>query len=113
MGGARALPSFPPPAIRLLISSPEIPRLREVWCPESDLNRRPTAYEAVALPLSYRGNPAPARWAYLSHCGGAAKPLAEARGAGRGAPAPPRTTGPGRLSGGPPTAGGGDAARLP
>jgi hypothetical protein len=25
------------------------------WCPESDLNRRPTAYEAVALPLSYRG----------------------------------------------------------
>src|SRR6516164_1317413 len=26
------------------------------WCPESDLNQRPTAYEAVALPLSYRGN---------------------------------------------------------
>src|SRR5262245_24924408 len=25
------------------------------WCPESDLNQRPTAYEAVALPLSYRG----------------------------------------------------------
>src|SRR5258708_31989501 len=62
MGGARALPSFPPPAIRLLISSPELQRLREVWCPESDLNRRPTAYEAVALPLSYRGSrlrPAP------------------------------------------------------
>ena len=26
------------------------------WCPESDSNQRPTAYEAVALPLSYRGN---------------------------------------------------------
>jgi hypothetical protein len=26
------------------------------WCPESDLNQRPTAYEAGALPLSYRGN---------------------------------------------------------
>jgi hypothetical protein len=25
------------------------------WCPESDLNQRPTAYEAGALPLSYRG----------------------------------------------------------
>ena len=25
------------------------------WCPESDLNQRPTAYEAVALPLSYQG----------------------------------------------------------
>ena len=27
------------------------------WCPESDSNQRPTAYEAVALPLSYRGEP--------------------------------------------------------
>ena len=27
----------------------------EKWCPGSDLNQRPTAYEAVALPLSYRG----------------------------------------------------------
>ena len=27
----------------------------EKWCPESDLNQRPTAYEAVALPLSYQG----------------------------------------------------------
>src|SRR6266404_3886862 len=26
------------------------------WCPGSDLNQRPTAYEAVALPLSYRGD---------------------------------------------------------
>ena len=26
------------------------------WCPESDLNQRPTAYEAGALPLSYRGS---------------------------------------------------------
>ena len=25
------------------------------WCPESDLNQRPIAYEAIALPLSYRG----------------------------------------------------------
>jgi hypothetical protein len=30
--------------------------LRTRWCPESDLNQRPTAYEAVALPLSYRGD---------------------------------------------------------
>src|SRR5258708_37805515 len=29
--------------------------VRIKWCPESDLNQRPTAYEAVALPLSYRG----------------------------------------------------------
>lgn len=29
--------------------------MEEGWCPESDLNQRPTAYEAVALPLSYRG----------------------------------------------------------
>jgi hypothetical protein len=27
----------------------------EEWCPESDLNQRPIAYEAIALPLSYRG----------------------------------------------------------
>src|SRR5437763_10183430 len=27
-----------------------------LWCPESDLNQRPTAYEAGALPLSYRGS---------------------------------------------------------
>ncbi len=26
------------------------------WCPQSDLNRRPTAYKAVALPLSYAGD---------------------------------------------------------
>ncbi len=25
------------------------------WCPQSGLNRRPTAYKAVALPLSYAG----------------------------------------------------------
>src|SRR5262245_35488529 len=30
-------------------------RRQRAWCPESDLNQRPTAYEAVALPLSYRG----------------------------------------------------------
>src|SRR5438067_12509938 len=50
------------------------------WCPESDLNQRPTAYEAVALPLSYRGfrlRPAPA---YLADCRGRAK----ARGASPG-----------------------------
>jgi hypothetical protein len=29
--------------------------IRKGWCPESDSNQRPTAYEAVALPLSYRG----------------------------------------------------------
>src|SRR5438105_12652337 len=50
------------PAICVLNRSPDLLRLREGWCPESDLNRRPTAYEAVALPLSYRGSrlrPAP------------------------------------------------------
>ena len=31
------------------------PNLLILWCPESDSNQRPTAYEAVALPLSYRG----------------------------------------------------------
>ena len=33
-----------------------IPDVPKEWCPESDLNQRPTAYEAVALPLSYRGD---------------------------------------------------------
>src|SRR5260370_24571739 len=42
------------PAICVLVPAPDPLRLREGWCPESDLNRRPTAYEAVALPLSYR-----------------------------------------------------------
>src|SRR5271169_5486264 len=32
-------------------------RVEKEWCPESDSNQRPTAYEAVALPLSYRGEP--------------------------------------------------------
>src|SRR5262249_54052268 len=36
--------------------SPSDAGFRTRWCPESDLNQRPTAYEAVALPLSYRGN---------------------------------------------------------
>ncbi len=26
------------------------------WCPHEDLNPGPTAYKAVALPLSYKGN---------------------------------------------------------
>jgi hypothetical protein len=66
-------------------------RIEIGWCPESDLNRRPTAYEAVALPLSYRGEPVQPARAYLSHCGGAAKPSAQDRGSKRGrspAPAP-------------------------
>jgi hypothetical protein len=40
------------------------------WCPESDLNQRPTAYEAVALPLSYRGVPPLARAGLLSRLSG-------------------------------------------
>src|ERR1051325_6094680 len=45
------------------------------WCPESDLNQRPTAYEAVALPLSYRGVPPLPAPAYLADCQGPAKAL--------------------------------------
>jgi hypothetical protein len=37
----------------------EKPQLLKRICPESDSNQRPTAYEAVALPLSYRGAPGP------------------------------------------------------
>src|SRR5204862_3409583 len=51
-------------------------KLLKRWCPESDLNQRPTAYEAVALPLSYRG--VPRLWpapAYLADCQGSAKAL--------------------------------------
>src|SRR5436309_10124365 len=81
---ALRLTAFTTPAIRVLVPAPSQLRLREGWCPESDLNRRPTAYEAVALPLSYRGDPARAAAAYLSHCGGGAKPLARDRGSGGG-----------------------------
>ena len=49
------------------------------WCPESDLNQRPTAYEAVALPLSYRGSDRDATMAptgsVLASNPGAAKPI--------------------------------------
>jgi hypothetical protein len=43
-----------------LVGQPTIPMVRfwrsqRNWCPQSDLNRRPTAYKAVALPLSYAG----------------------------------------------------------
>src|SRR4029077_2603436 len=40
-----------PPWTDALLLSP-----LKYWCPESDSNQRPTAYEAVALPLSYRGD---------------------------------------------------------
>src|SRR5207237_4685365 len=45
-------------------------KLLKRWCPESDLNQRPTAYEAVALPLSYRGVPPLARAGLLSRLSG-------------------------------------------
>jgi hypothetical protein len=48
-------------------------KLSDEWCPESDLNQRPTAYEAVALPLSYQGTLAVvkrAREARLPEAGG-------------------------------------------
>src|SRR5215472_14521626 len=46
--------------------------LKREWCPESDSNRRPIAYEAIALPLSYRGSRA--RALYLLDCPADAKP---------------------------------------
>src|SRR6266446_10932877 len=49
------------------------------WCPESDLNQRPTAYEAVALPLSYRGD---ATGWFLAGSSVAAKPVGMPTGAG-------------------------------
>src|SRR5258707_7914519 len=65
------------------------------WCPESDLNQRPTAYEAVALPLSYRGSRLRARAAYLADCHGRAKAL----GASRRVASAPETSGIGSISG--------------
>ena len=41
---------FEPTAARRFSAGP-----RPFWCRQSDSNRRPTAYKAVALPLSYAG----------------------------------------------------------
>src|SRR5712664_3064440 len=62
------------------------------WCPGSDLNQRPTAYEAVALPLSYRGDAT--GWVLVCSCAGA-KPFGVASGtSGRGGASLSATPGP-------------------